>query len=90
MQVIDNAVIKTASAVDRMKKLLTSRDKKATILEMAEANEIDQVRFPRSQPHVSRIYPVSWLPHIDLIRVDTGRGKLGLEILAEAWTKLSP
>lgn len=51
LQVIDNAVTNTASAVDRMKKLLTSRDKKATILEMAEANEIDQVRS--CQPNIS-------------------------------------
>jgi hypothetical protein len=35
-------VSSTSSAVDRMKKLLSAPDKKATILEMAAANEIDQ------------------------------------------------
>jgi hypothetical protein len=39
---VDKAIQRTASAVDRMKKLLSSKDKKACILEMAEANEIDQ------------------------------------------------
>ncbi|MEW5313655.1 MAG: hypothetical protein WDW38_005203 [Sanguina aurantia] len=50
--VIDNAVTNTASAVDRMKKLLTSRDKKATILEMAEANEIDQALVELLQQNI--------------------------------------
>jgi hypothetical protein len=40
--VIDKTIQETASAVDRMKKLLSSKDKKATILQMAEVNEIDK------------------------------------------------
>jgi hypothetical protein len=39
---VDKTIQQTTSAVDRMKKLLGSKDKKACILEMAEANEIDQ------------------------------------------------
>lgn len=41
VEAVDKAVTKTASAADRLKKLLTSRDKKQTILDMAAANEID-------------------------------------------------
>ncbi|GBF91992.1 hypothetical protein Rsub_04716 [Raphidocelis subcapitata] len=40
-EAVDKAVVSTSSAVDRMKKLLTAKDKKAAIIEMAEANEID-------------------------------------------------
>lgn len=40
-QAVDKAVDSTSSAVDRMKKLLSAKDKKAMIIEMAEANEID-------------------------------------------------
>lgn len=39
---VDKAVIKMSSAADRLKKLLSSPDKKQTILDMAAANEIDQ------------------------------------------------
>jgi MFS superfamily sulfate permease-like transporter len=38
---VDKAVELNITAVERMKKLLTAKDKKAMILEMAEANEID-------------------------------------------------
>eukprot|EP00195_Chlamydomonas_chlamydogama_P007973 CAMPEP_0202898920 /NCGR_PEP_ID=MMETSP1392-20130828/7306_1 /ASSEMBLY_ACC=CAM_ASM_000868 /TAXON_ID=225041 /ORGANISM="Chlamydomonas chlamydogama, Strain SAG 11-48b" /LENGTH=324 /DNA_ID=CAMNT_0049584987 /DNA_START=91 /DNA_END=1065 /DNA_ORIENTATION=+ len=41
-EALDTAVNKTASAKDRLTKLLTSKDKKACILDMAAANEIDQ------------------------------------------------
>eukprot|EP00879_Flechtneria_rotunda_P002469 GHRR01002666.1.p1 GENE.GHRR01002666.1~~GHRR01002666.1.p1 ORF type:complete len:263 (+),score=57.60 GHRR01002666.1:92-880(+) len=40
-EAVDKAVQANISAVDRMKKLLSAKDKKAMILEMAEANEID-------------------------------------------------
>lgn len=40
-EAVDKAVQANISAVDRMKKLLSAPDKKAMILEMAEANEID-------------------------------------------------
>lgn len=40
-QVVDQAVAKVSSAKDRITKLLTSRDKKELILQMAENNEID-------------------------------------------------
>lgn len=40
-QVVDQAVSKVSSAKDRITKLLTSRDKKELILQMAENNEID-------------------------------------------------
>ena len=40
-KVVDKVIAKTTSAVDRMKKLLMSKDKQATILEMAGNNEID-------------------------------------------------
>lgn len=40
-EAVDKAVQSTSSAVDRMKKLLMAQDKKAMIIEMAEANEID-------------------------------------------------
>lgn len=39
---IDSVAEKTTGAVDRFKKLMLSKDKKATILEMVAANEIDQ------------------------------------------------
>jgi hypothetical protein len=39
---VDKTIRQTTSAVERMKKLLSSKDKKACILEMAETNEIDQ------------------------------------------------
>ena len=42
VEAVDKAVTKTASAADRLKKLLTSPDKKQTILDMAAANEIDK------------------------------------------------
>ncbi|KAG2483075.1 hypothetical protein HYH03_018056 [Edaphochlamys debaryana] len=42
VEAIDKAVGKTASAAERLKKLLTAKDKKECILEMAAANEIDQ------------------------------------------------
>eukprot|EP00197_Chlamydomonas_leiostraca_P003004 CAMPEP_0202865636 /NCGR_PEP_ID=MMETSP1391-20130828/6269_1 /ASSEMBLY_ACC=CAM_ASM_000867 /TAXON_ID=1034604 /ORGANISM="Chlamydomonas leiostraca, Strain SAG 11-49" /LENGTH=331 /DNA_ID=CAMNT_0049545499 /DNA_START=9 /DNA_END=1004 /DNA_ORIENTATION=- len=41
-EAVDKCVQATASAADRMKKLLTAKDKKAMILDMAAANEIDQ------------------------------------------------
>jgi uncharacterized coiled-coil protein SlyX len=40
-EAVDKAVASTSTAVERMRKLLTSPDKKAMIIEMAEANEID-------------------------------------------------
>lgn len=40
-EAIDKAVASNISAVERMKKLLTSQDKKQCILDMAAANEID-------------------------------------------------
>lgn len=39
---VDVAVAKIASASDRMKKLLTAKDKKQMILDMAADNELDQ------------------------------------------------
>lgn len=40
-EAVDKAVAATSTAVERMKKLLGAKDKKAMIIEMAEANEID-------------------------------------------------
>lgn len=40
-EAVDKAVACTSTAVERVKKLLTAPDKKAMIIEMAEANEID-------------------------------------------------
>ena len=40
-KLVDQAVTKVSSAKDRVTKLLTSRDKKELILQMAENNEID-------------------------------------------------
>ncbi|GLC35461.1 hypothetical protein PLESTB_000204700 [Pleodorina starrii] len=52
VEALDKAVVKTASAADRLKKLLTSRDKKETILEMAAANEIDQALVDLLQQNI--------------------------------------
>ncbi|KXZ41137.1 hypothetical protein GPECTOR_740g899 [Gonium pectorale] len=55
IEAIDKAVVKTASAADRLKKLLTSKDKKETILvggEMAAANEIDQALVDLLQQNI--------------------------------------
>ncbi|KAI8476343.1 MAG: hypothetical protein J3K34DRAFT_401973 [Monoraphidium minutum] len=40
-EAVDKAVASTSTAVERMKKLLGAKDKKAMIIEMTEANEID-------------------------------------------------
>ncbi|GLI61874.1 hypothetical protein VaNZ11_004384 [Volvox africanus] len=52
VEAVDKAVVKTASATDRLKKLLTSKDKKETILEMAAANEIDQALVDLLQQNI--------------------------------------
>lgn len=41
-EAVDTAVKQTLSATEKLKMLLTSKDKKATILEMVENNQIDQ------------------------------------------------
>lgn len=41
-EAVDNMVQSTLSATDKLKLLLTSKDKKATILDMVEKNQIDQ------------------------------------------------
>jgi hypothetical protein len=51
-EAVDKAVTATASAVDRMKKLLSAPDKKAMILAMAEANEIDQALLDLLQQNI--------------------------------------
>ena len=51
-EAVDKAVTATASAVDRMKKLLSSQDKKATILAMAADNEIDQALLDLLQQNI--------------------------------------
>ncbi|GFR47419.1 hypothetical protein Agub_g9136, partial [Astrephomene gubernaculifera] len=52
VEAVDKAVVKTANATERLKKLLTSRDKKETILEMASANEIDQALLDLLQQNI--------------------------------------
>lgn len=51
-EAVDKAVTATASAVARMKKLLSSQDKKATILAMAADNEIDQALMDLLQQNI--------------------------------------
>lgn len=50
---VDAAVAQTASAADRMRKLLTSPDKKSMILEMASNNEIDQPLIDLLQQNIT-------------------------------------
>jgi hypothetical protein len=52
-EAVDKAVAATTTAVDRMKKLLTSPDKKACILAMAEANEIDAALLELLQQNIA-------------------------------------
>lgn len=42
LEAVDKATAMTAAPAERLKRLLASKDKKATLLEMAGANEIDQ------------------------------------------------
>jgi hypothetical protein len=42
LEAVDKAAAATAAPVERLKKLLAAKDKKAALLEMAAANEIDQ------------------------------------------------
>eukprot|EP00877_Chromochloris_zofingiensis_P004637 jgi/Chrzof1/14174/Cz08g28060.t1 len=51
-EAVDKAVASTTSAVDRVKKLLTAQDKKTTIREMAENNEIDQALMDLLQQNI--------------------------------------
>ncbi|EFJ50247.1 hypothetical protein VOLCADRAFT_80381 [Volvox carteri f. nagariensis] len=52
VEAVDKAVVKTASAAERLKKLLTAKDKKETILEMVAANEIDQALVDLLQQNI--------------------------------------
>lgn len=53
-EAVDKAVGATSTAVERMKKLLTAKDKRATIIEMAEANEIDVPLMDLLQQNIER------------------------------------
>jgi hypothetical protein len=61
VEAVDKAVASNISAVERMKKLLTSPDKKQCISEMAAANEIDVALIDLLQ-QVSRLACVTFSP----------------------------